>query len=470
MNHVIHWFRRDLRLDDNTALAHAITHGQVIPLFILDPNILNQARSGEKRVSFLLKALQSLDARLQNFGTRLHIKVGSPLEVLTKFVADTGATALYANADYSPYARKRDARIEAQLNIPVFFYDDAVLLPPGTVLKNDGKPYVVYTPFWKNWKSQPKPAINQTSYQRESFAPIAADNTQASTLITQLESPLDIGVSEKEAQHLLKTFQQTDIKLYAEKRNDLPINPFGTERPSGTSYLSPYLRLGILSPRQAYWAARESYQATTSEAYRESIETWVSELAWREFYVHILYFFPHVLERDFVDTYLDVTWNNDPADLSAWKQGMTGYPIIDAPMRQLNTIGWMPNRARMIVASFLTKDLLIHWRYGEQYFMEKLIDGDPAANNGGWQWAAGTGTDAQPYFRIFNPVSQSEKFAMASYLKYWIPELQSVPEKYIHAPWQMPNPPKSYPAPIVDHAIARERTLQAFKAVRGASS
>jgi deoxyribodipyrimidine photo-lyase len=190
----------------------------------------------------------------------------------------------------------------------------------------------------------------------------------------------------------------------------------------------------------------------------------VSELVWREFYVHILYHFPHVLKRNFRDNYEHVEWRDAPDELQAWKDGLTGYPVVDAAMRQLTAMGWMPNRARMIVASFLCKDLMIHWQEGERYFMQWLIDGDPAANNGGWQWTAGVGTDAQPYFRIFNPVSQSQKFDPdGTYIRRWIPELRDVPAKYIHAPWEMDTPPVDYPAPIVDHDFARERTLAAFK-------
>ena len=275
-----------------------------------------------------------------------------------------------------------------------------------------------------------------------------------------------VEASEDKALSLLDAFVEDDIKHYVERRNWLAIHPYDDERPSGSSYLSPFLRLGLLSPRQVYWAAREAYKSTNSKDYRESIQTWVSELAWREFYVHILHFFPHVMQRDFVDTYLEMDWLNDADDLQAWKDGMTGYPVVDAAMRQLKAIGWMPNRARMIVASFLTKDLLVHWKYGDIHFMQHLLDGDPAANNGGWQWAAGTGTDAQPYFRIFNPVSQSKKFATAGYLRHWIPELADVPEKYIHEPWAMEHPPSEYPARIVEHSAARERTLAAFKAAR----
>lgn len=471
MNPVIHWFRRDLRLSDNFALHEAIASGSpVIPLFIIDPTLINSQYIGAPRLRFLLDALQSLDESLQKYGVRLLVRHGKPIEILRQVIEETNAQALYVNRDYSPYSRKRDSKVEQNISIPIHCFDDAILLPPNSVLKNDGNPYVVYTPFWKKWKEQAKPAISEMTIRSEHFYDVSKLRNDGIPEMQDLGCQ-DIeslaSASENTAKVLLGKFKTHDIFHYSEKRNFLPIYPYADNRPEGTSYLSSYLRLGLLSPRQAYWAAREAYSSTDNENQQKSVETWVSELAWREFYMHILHFFPHVLERDFVGTYQSLEWREAPDELQVWQDGMTGYPIIDAAMRQLNTIGWMPNRARMIVASFLTKDLLIHWKHGERYFMQQLIDGDPAANNGGWQWAAGTGTDAQPYFRIFNPVSQSKKFATPEYLKYWIPELREVADKYIHEPWTMPNPPKGYPAPIVDHAFARERTLAAFKAARG---
>lgn len=468
---VIHWFRRDLRLDDNHALHAACAHdAPVIGLFIFDPTILSSERVGAPRLRFLLDALAALDARLQTYGTRLLILHGDPQIVVPSVVAETKAQALYFNTDYSPYARQRDDAIAASLSIDVQRFDDVLLLPPGQILKSDGTPYVVYTPFWKKWKAQQKPALSRWQLTAAQFADVRAyrqDGIPSLNALGCSETLPVVEASEGHAKQLLAQFIAQDICYYRKHRNTLVINPWAEDRPLGTSYLSPFLRLGLLSPRQLYWAAREAYAQTDSENGRKSIEKWISELAWREFYNHILYFFPHVLTRDFVDTYRHLNWENDPDDLQAWQLGRTGYPIVDAAMRQMQAIGWMPNRARMVVASFLTKDLLIHWRAGDLFFMKHLIDGDPAANNGGWQWAAGTGTDAQPYFRIFNPVSQSEKFASPRYLRHWLPELADVPDDLIHAPWLADQPPSDYPAPIIDHKIARERTLAAFKAARG---
>lgn len=466
---VIHWFRRDLRLRDNSALHHAVDAGRVIPLFIFDTTLLSSPRIGTPRLKFLLAALQSLDESLQQYGTRLLVRHGKPQQVLAQLRDETGAGGLFFNRDYSPYARKRDGAIAAESGFDVHTFDDAVLLPPDTVLKDDGDPYVVYTPYKKRWNTQDKPSISERHFRRDWFYDLSdLDNAGVPTL-DDLEHNQSIAIpeaSEEAAKHYLNRFITGGITRYDETRNDLPINPYDGSNPTGTSYLSPYLRLGLLSPRQAYWAARDTYSNTQDETQRKAIATWVSELTWREFYTQILHHYPHVLQRDFVDTYRNLAWDDDSALLTRWQRGETGYPIVDAPMRQLNAIGWMPNRARMIVASFLTKDLLLHWLPGDHYFMQHLIDGDPASNNGGWQWAAGTGTDAQPYFRIFNPVTQSEKFATPEYLRHWLPELADVPDEHIHAPWEAKEPPKGYPGPIVDHKTARERTLAAFKAAR----
>lgn len=465
---VIHWFRRDLRLNDNIALHRAIQSGKpVIPLFIIDRQLLKAERLGAARLKFLLDALHSLDEALQKLGTRLLIREGKPLEVLRNVIEETSAEVLYFNRDYSPYAKKRDEKIETNLGIRVHIFEDALLLPPEAVRKADGNPYLVYTPYWKQWKQIQKPAISQLDLGRGNFQAIETNGIPSMRDLGFAEIESLAPVSENYALALLNEFIAEDIFHYAERRNCLAISPYAKTRPTGTSYLSPYLRLGLISPRQAYWAARDVYAKSGAKEARESIESWVSELAWREFYAQILHHFPHVLEADFVSSYRNLEWRDSPDELAAWQSGTTGYPIIDAAMRQLNTIGWMPNRARMIVASFLTKDLLIHWRHGDVYFMQHLIDGDVASNNGGWQWAAGTGTDAQPYFRIFNPVSQSERFASPEYLRYWLPELAGVPDKNIHAPWEMQIPPRAYPLPIVDHAEARERSLNAFKKARG---
>lgn len=468
---VIFWFRRDLRLDDNVGLHEAIRSGQpIIPLYIIDPRFPRSSRYSHARMAFLLSALNAVDIHLQRYNTTLLVKHGQPLDILQQLIKETNASTLYFNADYTPFATRRDNAVQNSLSIPVKIHDDALLIPPGGVLKDDGEPYVVFTPFKNKWNTLPKPAISTIDISSDHFFNITQlDNDgipTRKTLGIQTDIPIP-PADEAYAQGRLSKYIKSSIDNYSTARNFLPIDPFDDKRPTGSSFLSPYFRLGVLSPRQAYWAARGKYVNIESKTARESIETWVSELTWREFYMHIMAHFPHVNRHNFRDTYDSLEWRDAPEELQAWKDGLTGYPIIDAPMRQLKAIGWMPNRARMIVASFLTKDLLIHWQEGEKHFMQYLLDGDPAANNGGWQWAAGTGTDAQPYFRIFNPVSQSKKFDKDGiYVRHWIPELTDVPDKYIHEPWKMNTPPENYPAPIVNHKLARERTLEAFKAAK----
>lgn len=470
---VIVWFRRDLRLSDHTALARALESGApILPIFIFDPTILRTARISTLRLRFLIDALHSLDTSLRRFQARLIVRRGEPLSVLRTLIDQTQARALYFNRDYSPLAVGRDSQLAESLCIPIHAYDDAVLLPPQAVLKADGKPYHVYTPYKNAWNKLSKPAIQSYELVPQHFA--SADefglDHQPIPTLTELghaHTSISLSASEAAAQRALSAFLDDGLTAYDKQRNFLPAQPFSQPRPVGSSYLSPYVRMGLLSPRQLYWAARQAYAQATDEAAQQSIATWVSELTWREFYIQILAHYPYVLRRDFVGTYETLEWRYAPSDLDAWKHGMTGYPIVDAAMRQLRAIGWMPNRARMIVASFLTKHLLIHWREGDLHFMRYLLDGDPAANNGGWQWSAGTGTDAQPYYRIFNPVAQSKKFDTdGSYIRAWLPELRHLSAKDVHAPWKMSCPPKDYPPPIVEHVFARQRALAAFKAAR----
>jgi deoxyribodipyrimidine photo-lyase len=466
---VIHLFRRDLRLSDNTALRAALATGQpVIPLFIFDPALLRGERFGLPRLAFMLKGLAALDDSLRAFGTRLLIRHGSPLEVLPALLAQTEATAVYFNRDYTPYAIRRDTELEQR--VPVQAYDDNLLHAPGEVLKADDQPYTVFTPFKNAWLKLPKAAPAAGVIENKTF------HTLNGLDAPSLPSLRDLGYSdtiavpdagEKIARERLQRFLDGSIQQYMERRNRLEINPFTTDDPN-TSGLSPYLRFGMLSPRQAYHGAAAANAA--GGAAHKSVDGWISELAWRDFYNHILYHFPHVLSRSFKPEYDALPFRDDPEGFEAFKRGETGYPVVDAAIRQMRQIGWMHNRARMIVASFLTKDLFIYWRTGDVFFMNHLIDGDPAANNGGWQWAAGTGTDAQPYFRVFNPVAQSQQFdPTGAYIRHYVPELRGLSDKEIHAPWEAANPPRGYPAPIVDHSAARARTLAAFKSIRAES-
>lgn len=467
---VIHWFRRDLRLRDNIALHAALEQdAPVVPVFIFDPAILSSERFGLPRLKFMLKALTALDESLRRHQTRLLIRHGRPASELRKLIDELGATAVFFNRDYTPYARRRDADIEETLTVAIHSYDDGLLHAPGEVTKQDGNPYTVYTPFKKTWWQLPKPVASADELPSTRFHDLTDVDAPPIPGLRDLDFDDTIPVpeaSETDARRRLAAFVDDPIFSYETARDRLLINPF-EEEAAGTSGLSPYLRLGLLSPRQAYTAAAEVRNRMRREDKIDSVNTWIAELAWREFYAHILYHFPHVYHHNFRREYDVVEFRDAPDDLQKWKDGCTGFPVVDAAMRQLTGIGWMHNRARMIVSSFLTKDLLIHWWHGDVHFMNWLIDGDPASNNGGWQWAAGTGTDAQPYFRIFNPVSQSQKFDPdGTYIRHWIPELRHVPDKFIHTPWEMDEPPADYPPPMVDHKQARERTLAAYKAVR----
>lgn len=460
------WVRRDFRLADNKALATALTRAdRVVPLFILDPRLINSSNSGENRLAFLLAGLRALDADLQARGSRLIVRTGPPADMLARISAETGSTAIYAEEDHSPYARQRDRHVADQL--PLYLVDSTAIHPPNTVLKQDGKPYTVFTPFSRAWLALTLPRSNHLLTAPDRLPDPGPIHSEPIPSEPHLSPNIPFPAGEIEAQRRLQAFIINPIRQYDDTRNRVDLD--------GTSRLSPYLRFGMISGRQAAVAAIEA--KARDGTLSKGSHVWLNELIWRDFYIHILYHFPHVSRISFRENLRDIPWRNDPAEYEAWCTGHTGYPIVDAAMRQLAVSGWMHNRARMIVASFLVKDLLIDWRWGERWFMKKLVDGDLAANNGGWQWSAGTGTDAAPYFRIFNPITQGKKFdPQGKYVRRWVPELAGLDDRYIHEPWTMtPIEQRSagfvigrdYPAPIVDHALARARTLAAYQSARG---
>jgi len=458
MKSVIWWIRRDIRLEDNPALQAALQTGlPVIPLFILDPKLLQEPST--RRQAFLFQALQNLDDALHQLGNRLLIRQGDPLQVLQWIMREIPVDAIFAEEDYSPYAIRRDSQI--QNTFPLKLILGLVIHHPQQVLRANGTPYTVFTPFSKTWKALQK---NVTIYPVPKNLPSPGQTLQGNSLPETIASAY-FPANTTEAHHRLETFLQGPIFEYSQGRNLL-------DQP-GTSILSPYLRFGLLSIRTAYQAALKALESVNLAEEKKDVEIWINELIWREFYISILYHFPNVLQEAFYPHRRNIPWRYESDELNAWQNGLTGYPVVDACMRQLNDTGWMHNRGRMIVASFLTKDLLHNWQLGEDYFMQKLVDGDPAANNGGWQWTAGVGTDAAPYFRIFNPILQSRKFdSRGDFIHQWIPELSHVPQPYIHEPWTMPLDVqqqsgcvigKHYPAPIVDRAIVKERVMSAFQ-------
>ncbi len=416
------WFRRDLRLSDNAGLYHALKENDsVLPIFIFDTEILDRLEDkADRRVEFIYQTLLQLKSQLEEQGSTLYILHGNPVELFKKLKPK----AVYTNHDYEPYARKRDDEVKTILEANgVIFktFKDQVVFEKDEIIKDDGSPYTIFTPYSKKWKAKLTPS-DIKSYPTEKYV----ENFKK---LNPVSSPSiqDIGFIETSPAFPERLIKKSIIEKYTEQRDFPAIE--------STTRLSVHLRFGTVSIRKLVTVARQTN------------ETWLNELIWREFYHMILWHFPHV-ERAFKPAYDRVEWRNNPEEFEAWCEGRTGYPIVDAGMRELNTTGFMHNRVRMIVASFLTKHLLIDWRWGEAYFAQKLLDFDLAANNGGWQWAAGSGCDAAPYFRVFNPYIQTQKFDPdLTYIKKWIPELDT----------------KEYPQPIVDHSFARERVLEAYK-------
>jgi deoxyribodipyrimidine photo-lyase len=446
MKTALHWFRCDLRLSDNTALHAAVAAADVVvPVFIFDPAILTAPDVSPAPAAFMIECLRSLEKNIAAAGGRLTFRHGPVLDEMTVLLRESGAHALYYNRDYEPYARERDAAVEKlarSLGVEVHSFKDNVIHEPGEILKSDGRPYGVFTPYQHSWRAAARPAVlpavkfpqpAKLKYPRSIPLPSAAD------LGFTVDIPLP-PAGERAARDRLKEFVAGDL-LHYQKDRDFPAR-------DATSRLSPHLRLGTLSPRTVFTAAGKAGRA--HPAGRASADTFIGELIWRDFYKQILWHHPHVARGSFRPQYDALKWENNEKLFAAWREGRTGYPLVDAGMRQLNTTGWMHNRVRMVVAMFLTKDLLISWQWGERYFMQKLLDADLAANNGGWQWSAGTGTDAQPWFRIFNPTTQAQKFdPEGRYIRRYVPEADTL----------------AYPAPIVDHARQRLKALALFKAL-----
>ena len=424
------WFRRDLRLEDNKGLFEAVSNcSEVLPIFIFDKSILDQLEPDDARVTFIHEAITAINTKLQAIGKSLAVFYGEPLNVLKQLIEENKIEALYSNRDYEPYARERDKAVYellASKNIPFKSYKDQVIFEKSDVTKDDGLPYLVYTPYSKKWKQHFK-KITLDDYPSEKQLDKIAVHSYPFLTLTE------IGFHTSKIKVTPYDVSDTLIQNYEATRNFPAVNK--------TSYLGIYLRFGTVSIRHMM-----------SKAIQQKNETFWNELIWREFFMQILWHFPHTKYASFKSKYDAIRWSNNEDEFQKWCDGNTGYPFVDAGMRELNATGHMHNRVRMIVASFLCKHLLIDWRWGETYFALKLLDYEQSSNVGNWQWAAGSGVDAAPYFRIFNPTEQIKKFDKdLKYIKKWIPELEDF----------------SYPAPIVDHKMARERCLRVYKEAVG---
>jgi len=416
------WFRRDLRLEDNTALHHALDSGlPVMPIFIFDQNILDELPKDDARVSFIYNTLRSINTKLLEMGSSIHIFRGDPVKIWKELIKNHTIENVFVNRDYELYALERDARIKNLLqknNIGWHELKDQVIFEKNEVRKEDGKPYTVFTPYKRKWLQQFNPKWSEPlkSIRHEKFYQFNHPSPMLS----------DIGFRKSPIR--VRDYDLSHLDHYPDTR-DLP----GED---STSYLGPHLRFGTVSIREVI------------RQLKPEDEVFLSELIWREFFMQILYHFPDVVTENFNPKYDGITWRNNEKEFERWCQGKTGYPLVDAGMRQLNATGYMHNRVRMVAASFLCKHLLINWRWGEGYFAEKLMDYELSSNNGNWQWAAGTGCDATPWFRVFNPETQQKKFDRdMQYIKRWIPEFGT----------------KNYPEPIVEHQFARNRALVVYK-------
>ncbi len=468
---ILFWHRRDLRLSDHLGLAQARQQSaKLVGVFCFDPSLLDPDEVAPARIAYLHGCLAELQDRYREAGSRLLILRDRPVRALPRLAQTLGASAVHWARDVEPYSRDRDTQVRDALQaegIEVKTGWDQLLHPPNSVTTNSGDPYKVYTPFWRNWRSHPKaePAGDLADLQDLSAdEQAAAENAGA----IALPSLADLGVAweqgfpvepgEAAAQERLAQFCEQALVSYDEQRN-FPAT-------DGTSQLSAALKFGALGIRTVWQAAQALYDQARSDEARANIQTWQQELAWREFYQHALYAFPNLADGPYREPFQNFPWDDDTERFQAWCDGRTGYPIVDAAMRQLNETGWMHNRCRMIVASFLTKDLILNWQWGERYFMQRLVDGDLAANNGGWQWSASSGMDPKP-LRIFNPASQARKYDPdGEYIRQWLPELSSLDTGALVTGEiaAVDREACGYPEPIVDHKVQQREFKQRYQA------
>ena len=468
MQTVIHWFRRDLRISDNTALHEAERRGQrMVPVYVFDPAQLSRPDVGAASLAFGLKSLQSLHDNLAAAGHRLIIRHGSPQEELVRLAREVDASAVLANREYEPAWIAVDRHVASALyaaGIQFDLFKDRVIRETRDLLTGQGNPYTVFTPYSRAWRTHPIAAPLPRLGRAVQAVPETVQSEPLPMDPASLGHPCPHPIppaGEHAGLEGLKRFLKGPVYRY-DRARDFPAEE------SGTSQLSPHLNWGTLGIR----TVMSRLQTARSEAPpggERGCMVWETELLWREFYSQILANFPHVAERCFRPEYDALKWEGTEEQFQAWCDGRTGYPIVDAAMRCLNATGRMHNRLRMIVAMFLTKDLLVSWQRGERYFMHRLLDADLAANSGGWQWSAGCGTDAAPYFRIFNPAAQGLRFdPQGAFVRAWVPELRSLADEELHEPWCNPlrAAKTGYPRPIVDHGVQRRRCLAMFQAAK----
>lgn len=470
---ILFWHRRDLRLSDNWGLSKAIAKSpKTIGVFCLDPSILNGDDIAPARVHYLIGCLKELSANYQQLGGQLLILQGNPREKIPLLAQTLQSQAVHWNLDVEPYAQSRDeavARALREQGIAVDTVWDQLLHAPNAVLTQSGEPYKVYTPFWRNWSKipaqAPYPAPRSLAALNEAEQALAVqigciDLPSARDLGFRWDNALLLEPGEKAAQERLETFCQRTILDYGEQRNFPALE--------GTSLLSAALKFGAIGIRTVWQLAQETLTYCNSDEARNQIQTWQQELAWREFYQHCLFFFPELAKSAYRKEFKSFPWENNRDHFQAWCDGRTGYPIVDAAMRQLKETAWMHNRCRMIVASFLTKDLILNWQWGEKYFMQTLVDGDLSANNGGWQWSASSGLDPKP-LRIFNPASQAQRFdPEGDYIRRWLPELATLDTADLLS-GKIASRDRDYlgyPAPIVDHAVQQREFKQRYQQLK----
>jgi len=470
---VLFWHRRDLRISDSIGLAQASrTNARVIGVFCFDRSILSMDVA-PARVAYLVGCLKALAQDYHQAGSQLLFLDGDPIEKIPQLASTLKAKAVYWHHDVEPDAKTRDDRVTTALtaqSIEIYLNWDQLLHDPTTIRTGSKQPYTVYTPFWRNWNSQAKPEPVEVKLPQSELTPVERQAlTQIPTI--DLPTPADLGFTwdrplaqspgTSAAAQKLVAFCCRAISEYDEQRNYPAV--------SGTSGMSAAMKFGTIGIRTVWAATTAAMAEASSDEARAGITTWQQEIAWREFYQQAMYHFPSLAQGAYREPFKNFPWRDDETQFTAWCKGETGYPIVDAAMRQLNQTGWMHNRCRMIVASFLTKDLIINWQWGEKYFMEHLIDGDLSSNNGGWQWSASSGMDPKP-LRIFNPYTQAQKFDRdGDYIREWVPELKSIDPKLILSGEILPltRHRVGYPLPIVDHSVQQRLFKQLYASVKG---